>query len=130
MYVNVRVVRDAATGREIARDSFIQKKAMLFSGIGNPESFARTVRKLEIVIVGHKVFRDHHWYSEHDVQTIMADPAVRKAELLMTTEKDFIRLRGRSDMFSAVNLPVMIVEIEQRILYGNEIIDSLIQYIG
>ena len=130
MRVNVRALRDASTGREIAMQSVMQKKAVLFSGIGNPESFERTVEELGVVILEHKVFQDHYWYDEHDMQVILGDLAGRKAELLLTTEKDFMRLRRRSGIFSVINLPVLIVEIEQQVLYGSGIIDSLLQHIG
>ena len=130
LQVKVRNLRDAATGREIPLHSVAQKKAVLFSGIGNPESFVRTARELGVVILEHKVFKDHHWYSEHDMQVIMRYPAGQKAELILTTEKDFMRLRDRPGMFSMMNLPVLIVEIEQQVLYGGEFIDSLIQQIG
>jgi tetraacyldisaccharide 4'-kinase len=130
LQISVSALRDAATGKEIERRSVVQKKAVLFSGIGNPKSFERTVQELGVVILDYKVFPDHHWYNEHDVHAIMENPAGRRVDLFLTTEKDFMRLRGHSGMFSAINLPVLIVEIEQRILFGNEIIDSLMQRIG
>jgi tetraacyldisaccharide 4'-kinase len=129
LQVKIRSLRDAATGKEIVPGSVAKKSTVLFSGIGNPESFARTVRELDVVVKGHRVFPDHHWYGEHDMQTVMADLVGQKAEFLLTTEKDFMRLRGRSGLTAQVNMPLLILEIEQQVLCGKEAMDSFLKQI-
>jgi tetraacyldisaccharide 4'-kinase len=70
------------------------KRACLvpFAGIAAPAAFAATLRELEAaddVII----FPDHHWYSDDDVRDLRARAA--GADALVTTEKDWVRLRGR-----------------------------------
>ncbi|MGH9409594.1 MAG: tetraacyldisaccharide 4'-kinase [Vicinamibacterales bacterium] len=62
------------------------------AGIAHPESFFRTVDALGIPIVRKMPFRDHHIYSRHDVRTIFAAAAASGAGVVLTTEKDLVRL--------------------------------------
>jgi tetraacyldisaccharide 4'-kinase len=63
-----------------------------FAGIAAPAAFAATLRELDVTgdVV---VFPDHHWYSRDDVRRLEARAA--GADALVTTEKDWVRLRGR-----------------------------------
>jgi tetraacyldisaccharide 4'-kinase len=43
-----------------------QKKCLLFSGIGNPQSFTLTVKQFASTVVGHLIFEDHCHYNGKD----------------------------------------------------------------
>lgn len=58
-----------------------------FCGIGQPESFRRTLVALGIEPAFFRVFPDHHHYAESDIQ-----PLLEQAPLLLTTEKDLLNL--------------------------------------
>ncbi len=58
-----------------------------FCGIGQPESFRRTLASLGIEPVFFRVFPDHHHYAEPDIE-----PLLDQAPLLLTTEKDLLNL--------------------------------------
>jgi tetraacyldisaccharide 4'-kinase len=82
-----------------------------FAGIASPAAFAATLRELgasDDVIT----FPDHHWYSRDDLRTLAARAAA--ADALVTTEKDWVRLRGRLDVAS----PLYVVSVALRIVSG------------
>jgi len=69
------------------------KRVFAFAGIGDPQRFFRTLRAAGIEVVRERVFADHHPFSEGEIESLVADG--RRDQLtLVTTEKDFARLRG------------------------------------
>jgi tetraacyldisaccharide-1-P 4'-kinase len=82
-----------------------------FAGIAAPAAFAATLR--ELGVPGDLVvFPDHHWYSAEDVRALH-DRAAR-ADGLVTTEKDWVRLRGRL----GTGPPLYVVSVALRIASG------------
>ncbi|NWF52371.1 MAG: tetraacyldisaccharide 4'-kinase [Nitrospirae bacterium] len=63
-----------------------------FCGIGNPESFKRTLISSNIVLKGFKSYRDHYRYSSRDIENIINQSKKSKADWIVTTEKDIMRL--------------------------------------
>ena len=82
-----------------------------FAGIASPAAFAATLRGLgaraEVV-----PFPDHHWYSADDVRALENRAAGRDA--LVTTEKDWVRLRGRLKR----GAPIYVVSVALRLVTG------------
>ena len=69
------------------------KRLLAFAGIGDPARFFRTLRACGLDVVRERAFADHHVFSESDLDALHAD-ARRDRLTLVTTEKDFARLRG------------------------------------
>lgn len=67
------------------------QKVWALSGIGNHRAFEETLKKLGVSEVKGISFRDHHRYSESDIDSILK--RVSPNDFLITTEKDWIRLR-------------------------------------
>ena len=65
---------------------------LAFSAIGNPESFARSLRDEGLRVVGERRFKDHHRYRSHDLEELAAERARCGAEFLTCTEKDLYNL--------------------------------------
>lgn len=64
-----------------------------FAGIGRPEKFVASLEAVGAEVIGSCFFADHHPYSEDEIlelKTIAGDA------LLVTTEKDFVRLSTKS----------------------------------
>jgi tetraacyldisaccharide 4'-kinase len=72
------------------------KSFFSFCGIGNPQSFQETLSSMDITLTGSTVFRDHHRYSQNDMQSLTRDASRSGAEWTVTTEKDIMRLKGLS----------------------------------
>ena len=69
------------------------KNVLAFAGIGDPERFFRTLRVSGIEVARTRPFADHHMFSREEIAALAAD-AEREQLTLVTTEKDFARLRG------------------------------------
>ncbi|MEK9279699.1 MULTISPECIES: tetraacyldisaccharide 4'-kinase [unclassified Bradyrhizobium] len=86
--LRARLKPDAAS---IAR--LFGKQVLAFAGIGDPERFFRTLRASGIDVARTRPFADHHMFSQAEIAALVAD-ARREQLTLVTTEKDFSRLRG------------------------------------
>ena len=74
--------------------SFLERtKVFAFCGIGNPEGFFATLKGMGCDVAGVKRFRDHHTYSSEDVSALEDGAEACGAEVLVTTQKDAVRLR-------------------------------------
>lgn len=67
-----------------------RNKILTVSAIANPASFYRIIHEWEGEIVDSLEFPDHHAYSAQDWQEI--NRAARNAEIIVTTEKDILKL--------------------------------------
>ncbi len=86
-------------------------RVVAFAGIAAPAAFAATLRELRVS--GDVVaFPDHHWYSREDLKDLEARAA--GADALVTTEKDWVRLRGRL----GEGPPLYVVSVALRLLTG------------
>ncbi|RMG69681.1 MAG: hypothetical protein D6710_08475, partial [Nitrospirae bacterium] len=69
----------------------------LFSGIGNPEYFEKIVRQYGLNVKGALRFRDHHRYTRRDIERIVKNAKKSASEIILTTEKDLVRLSGMEE---------------------------------
>lgn len=69
-------------------DYFWDKKLTLVTGIANPEPLV-TYLKENGLIFEHLRFKDHHDFTENELEQL------RQKEHLLTTEKDYVRLKGK-----------------------------------
>jgi len=92
-----RLSRTIAPPHAIAgdRDAFVvprNSRVFVVSGIARPERFAADVIAAGWDIAGSMTFRDHHPYSQHDVARIVNAARSAGSALVLTTEKDAVRL--------------------------------------
>lgn len=62
-------------------------------GLGDPRTFVSLVRELSGAGSATEIFSDHHRYDADDVRTICAAAERNGAELVVTTRKDWVKLR-------------------------------------
>ena len=62
------------------------------AGIADPEPFSEAVTAAGWTIAASRVFRDHHPYSDADVQRLLDQAQAAGAVAIVTTEKDYVRL--------------------------------------
>jgi tetraacyldisaccharide 4'-kinase len=88
----------------------IEGEVVAFCGIARPEQFFLGLEQAGVRIAERVVFRDHHRYTKADWQRL--DNALRRtqARMLMTTEKDLVRLGALAD-----NLPLLTVPLRTEI---------------
>ena len=63
-----------------------------FSGIATPESFEKFLRDLGALVMGRERFLDHYRFAYEDFVEIFSAALEKKAEFIVTTEKDAVRL--------------------------------------
>lgn len=68
------------------------KRAVLFASIGNPQSFVTTARRLGVEVVGERWWPDHHVYRRRDIDSLLRWGRFPAHALLLTTEKDAVKL--------------------------------------
>ena len=68
-------------------------KFIIFSGIGNPESFKATLIKNKFNIIKELNFPDHYHYTKNDIMKIKSHAKESNAKIL-TTEKDFVKINN------------------------------------
>tara|TARA_B110001450_G_C17625445_1_gene482935 strand:- start:416 stop:1354 length:939 start_codon:yes stop_codon:yes gene_type:complete len=69
------------------------EKYLIFSGIGNPDSFFKTLKKHNFNIVKEIRFPDHYNYSSRDLDEIKEVAKSLNVKML-TTEKDYIKINN------------------------------------
>jgi tetraacyldisaccharide 4'-kinase len=105
----VRAVVAEPSGARYHGDGLPARRVHLFSGIGDPRGFEATVKQLGGEVTGHHIFRDHHRLGRNDLVDLEAQARRAGAELLLTTEKDAVRMEG---IASPGGIPVAYLEME------------------
>jgi tetraacyldisaccharide 4'-kinase len=83
-----------ADARKSLVDHLEGMKLWAFCGIGNPDAFEKTLKKVGCELVGSRSFPDHHQYSINDIHEITAQAQKAEAQIILTTEKDWSKVRG------------------------------------
>ncbi len=68
------------------------KRALIVSGVGNPNQFRRMVETLGVQLVAELVFRDHEAYSSSTIREIDRRVEQSQPEVVLTTEKDLMKM--------------------------------------
>ena len=99
-------------------DKYKNKKVIAFAGIGNPISFFDILDNNHINVVEKFNFPDHYNYSDKELQNLI-DKAKSKNAILLTTEKDFLRIK--KNFSEKINFLKIFVDINNK--------DEFIKYI-
>ena len=101
-YAQTRLVGFRPLGAEAAGPSdykyastISNSPSFAFCGLGNPDAFFADLVSWRVELVGEKTFRDHHAYSDLDVEELEAEADKVSAADFVTTEKDAENLEGR-----------------------------------
>ena len=78
-------------------DHLCGKKVFAFAGIARPDSFKKTIGSVGGEVVAFLSFPDHHVYTQGDLIKIKKAASQSSAEVILTTEKDGIKLIGFPD---------------------------------
>jgi tetraacyldisaccharide 4'-kinase len=73
--------------------SFLAGKTIFsFCGIGNPTSFHEALLQTHAIDPGHRWYGDHHDYTREEIDVITARAKEDGADMLVTTEKDWVKI--------------------------------------
>lgn len=87
------------------QESPLGRGGVAFSAIGNPSSFIRSLESEGVFVVAERHFRDHHPYSEADMEGLGGLMRERGAEFLICTEKDIYNLPPAWKPFKPLLVP-------------------------
>ena len=117
-------------GKEIGVEQLKGRKIFAFCGIGNPQSFFGTIKSIGAEVVGSKIYDDHHHYTDNDISEIYEQAGTVKAELILTTQKDWSKIIG-DFRFSIADcqppIPLARLVIELKFIGGEDKIRNLIE---
>lgn len=116
-----RLIKD----KQIAVNELAGKRLYAFCGIGNPDAFFQTLAELALNIVAARVYNDHHRYTESDITEICEDGRYKQAEMIITTQKDWIKtalLCGER-----IDIPIAWLAVELEFIQGWQEIITLVE---
>jgi tetraacyldisaccharide 4'-kinase len=87
-------------------------------GIAAPESFEGALRKLGAQVDLAKRYIDHHYYTEAELTTFINRCIRRDLAMIVTTEKDAVRMPHLPE--AQVKVPICFLRVEIEILSGHE----------
>lgn len=99
------------------------KEVGAFCGLGNPESFRRTLEKLGARIADFRTFPDHHAYTRADVDDLRNWAGrLPEAAVVATTQKDWVKLR----LAELAGRPLRTIRVELRFREGEAAFQELL----
>jgi tetraacyldisaccharide 4'-kinase len=115
---------ESRTGMQYPAEARPFGRAGAFCGLGNPESFRRTLLRLGVQPVDWVEFEDHHRYRPYELTRLTHQMRAAGAEALVTTEKDAVNLCDQCDDLLAP-LPLYFLRIGMRISNEREFMDEI-----
>lgn len=88
------------------------ERPIVFCGIARPQNFFTQVRQAGIEPAAEISFRDHHSYSQADLQHLLDLQSRREAGGFLTTEKDAINLGAHAASLSPLAIASVALEFE------------------
>jgi tetraacyldisaccharide 4'-kinase len=95
-------------------ETLLGKRLFGFAGIGSPDGFRDTLKETGVIEAGFQRFGDHHWYTREELRRLDAAAAARGADGLVTTEKDWVRLRR----LPVPKRPIYVIAVRLALLSG------------
>jgi tetraacyldisaccharide 4'-kinase len=108
------VLTDERLSLERLRDTFIGS----ICGIAAPESFEGALKKLGAHVDLAKRYIDHHYYTEAELTNFINRCIRRDLAMIVTTEKDAVRMPRLPE--AEVKVPIYFLRVEIEILSGHE----------
>ena len=109
-----------ASQAEKSLDFLKEKKVFAFSGIGSPDAFKKSIESAGAKVVSYKIFKDHYNYQQEDLLTLLDQYSASQADLILTTEKDAVKLFDFAEMIG--ELPFYYLKISLEIEKSEELL--------
>lgn len=96
------------------------RRVLLLAGIARPGGFRRTLAGLGAEVAAEVVFPDHHRFAPGDLDGALREADAARCELVVTTEKDAVRLPAAA----AADPRLRVLRIEAELLRGAGPLDA------
>lgn len=120
----VREEMDSCLRRNDKVEQLRGRKVFAFCGIGNPDAFLKTIKKLGCELLGYRIYDDHYHYTQSCFDEIYAKAEGLGADLILTTKKDWTKIAPLKPV--KAKPPIAYLEIEIKFLSGEEKLTALI----
>jgi tetraacyldisaccharide 4'-kinase len=102
---------DIRTGEVKPLTALRAARVLAFSGIARPSSFLSGLESQGAIIAAQCTYPDHHEFTPGDLAAIYKSAADERVSLIVTTEKDAVRLRRfRPEGIWAVRIELSVIE--------------------
>ena len=113
------------TGERKPLDFLSGKYVACLSGIARPESFEHLVEEQGAHIEIRRRYPDHHWFDQADLEAFIERCANRALDLIVTTEKDAVRLQQPEEIDVPIYFLRISIEINQGHAEWQRLIDNI-----
>lgn len=124
--------RDERLQAMMSADELKTKDVIVLTGIANSRKLVKYLEQKANKVYENE-YRDHHNFDEYDLENIRETYSHIPGEnrIIVTTEKDAVRLWPHRAWFLANNIPIFVQPIRVRFLdgYGSEFDADIIKYI-
>lgn len=103
-------------------ESLEGRRCIAFSGLASPAGFEKSIRKLGGKLLCSFRFPDHYWYDREDIEMVVRRARNVGAGLIITTEKDGVKVPHISS-----KIPICYLRVKLRIVAGEDIYESILQ---
>jgi len=106
---------DVSSGHAVKLADIREGTAFAVAGIADPDDFRETLDELGFDVVGLHAFADHHEFTDDDIADLDEELNDLGANVVLTTEKDAVRLRGWRP-----RVPLVAVGIDIEVTHGED----------
>jgi tetraacyldisaccharide 4'-kinase len=104
----------------------VPARPVVFCGIARPQNFLLQLRTAGVEPVAQALFRDHHAYTERDIQDLLKLRQQSEAEGFVTTEKDAVNLAGFLDVLQ----PLAVIPVKMELMDAANAVDTMLRMIA
>jgi tetraacyldisaccharide 4'-kinase len=104
----------------------VPARPVVFCGIARPQNFLLQLRTAGVEPVAKAFFRDHHAYTERDIEDLLKLRQQSEAESFVTTEKDAINLGGYLQALQ----PLTVIPVKMELVDAANALDTMLRMIS
>jgi tetraacyldisaccharide 4'-kinase len=120
---NAKYLENIHTRERVSLEKLYGAHIGAVSGIAVPESFESGLKKLGARVDATRRFADHHRFTAKDISDFIQRCEKRDVDMIVTTEKDFVRFPS----IPVADVPIYFLRVEIEIVSGKEIFSRMIR---
>ncbi len=114
-------LRHLSDSRSFPLDQISGCRVVTLAGIANPVSFEQTIRQIGAEVVHMLRYQDHHVYQNEEIELACEAASRTRAQWIVTTEKDAIRIPESSD-----RTRILVLDIELDVVRDGNVLESMV----
>jgi tetraacyldisaccharide 4'-kinase len=115
-------VLDGTLGRGLGRDALGGARVLAVCALARPDGFRKTLAALGARVAAQRTYRDHHAFTDAEVEALLREARAAGCDAVATTEKDAVRIPAPY----AADPLWRVVRIDAEIVTGATELDALL----